>query len=110
MATTIHVEDVFRISGRNIVLTGNVKSDTLSLYMNLNIEGKSFHVEKIEMHHKFVHEAHEGDNIGIFLSNPDYRLFLKLAGHDVTFTNDGTEVTHIDEEEKLKKGFFRKFK
>jgi len=64
--------------------------------MKIGINGKIMTIKSIEMKHKQITEAHEGDNIGFTLHNSDYNLLRSLIGKEVVFADQvSPEVEHI---------------
>ena len=81
---TFFIQDIFRIAGVGIVITGQVKSGTLTMGMKLDI-GKIMEIKSMEMHNMSAREAHEGDNVGIVLSNADFDLIKNYVRKEVKF-------------------------
>jgi translation elongation factor EF-1alpha len=77
MATFL-IEDIFRIKGVGTVLVGKVEEGILRIGMKFNSNGKIMEVKFIEMSHKQVKEANQGDKVGINVRlNKSNESFLK---------------------------------
>lgn len=71
---TLCVEDVFVITGRGVVVVGQVKGDSVMLGDTLNLmsDGVVIHetkVKGIEMNRKLLDVAEPGMNVGLLLSD-----------------------------------------
>ena len=96
MEAKVQIVDVYRITGIGIVPVGKVVEGTLKVGMKIGIDGKIMEIKSIEMHHKQLTEAHEGDNIGFALRNGDYDLLKKIRGKEAVFsTQVSPEIEHI---------------
>jgi translation elongation factor EF-Tu-like GTPase len=66
------VEDVFAIKNRGVVATGRVDSGVLRVGDTVHINGGlGVRVDGIERFKKTLHEATEGDNIGVLFTTID---------------------------------------
>jgi len=83
--TTFFIMDVYRITGVGVVPVGQVKGGILKVGMKLALEGKSMEIKSMQMHHKDIKEAKEGDQVGFALINGDYDLLKKYARKYVDF-------------------------
>lgn len=61
------IEDIFAISGRGTVITGEIESGTVSVDESVTIGGRSFTVTGIEHDHKLVRFASAGMSVGLLL-------------------------------------------
>lgn len=107
METRFFVQHVFRISGVGPVPVGNVVEGSLRPGMKLVIEGKTMSIGSLEMRHKEVQEARQGDNVGIKLIDGDYDLLKKVKRQEVVFSDDGSALTQVTLKPKEKKGFLK---
>ncbi len=82
---TFFIVDVYRITGVGVVPVGQVKGGILKVGMKLALEGKIMEIKNMQMHHKDITEAKEGDQIGFSLVNGDYDLLKKYARKCVDF-------------------------
>jgi translation elongation factor EF-Tu-like GTPase len=68
------IEDVFHIAGRGVVVTGrvnkgSVRKGDLLYFKNSMGEKREVKVNGIEIFKKILEEAHQGDNVGLLISN-----------------------------------------
>ena len=68
------IEDAFHIAGRGVIVTGKVNKGTIRIgdllyFKNAMGEKKEVKVNGIEMFRKILEEAHQGDNVGVLISN-----------------------------------------
>jgi len=97
MPVSILIENVFKIAGVGTILVGNIKSGTLRVGMKLNIKENIVSVKSMEMHHKQIQDAHEGEDIGFSLSGGDYDTLKSFIRNDLLFSEDGDVLTKINE-------------
>jgi len=68
------IEDVFHIAGRGVVVTGrvnkgSVRTGDLLYFKNTMGEKREVKVNGIEMFKKILQEAHQGETVGLLISN-----------------------------------------
>lgn len=80
-------EDVFRIEGRGVVLTGQVLEGQVNIGSTLMLEGRRYKVSDIEMFNKKQTTATVGQNVGILLTGADLERdhLKKIKGQTLTF-------------------------
>jgi len=59
------VHDFFAISGKGTVAVGDVKSGGVAVGFKTNIGGKNFTIKEIEIQHKQMDSAKQGDFVGV---------------------------------------------
>jgi translation elongation factor EF-Tu-like GTPase len=59
------IQDVYNITGIGPIPVGKVEDGVLRVGMKTTIQGKTFEVKTLEMHHEQVQEAKVGDSVGM---------------------------------------------
>lgn len=62
---TLFIQDVYKIAGIGIVPVGKVEKGTIRVGMRTTLEGKTFEIKSIEIHHMQMTVVNQGDNVGI---------------------------------------------
>ncbi len=107
MTARVLIDDVYRLTGVGPVPVGLVKEGVLKIGMDLEIEGTIMTVKSIEMHHKQIQEAKEGDDIGMTLANADYNLLKGKIRTEAFFSGEGViSQTPIEPETTKPEGAF----
>lgn len=79
------LERVYLLAGLGMVLVGQVQSGRLKPGMKLDISGKIMEIKSMEIQHKQISEASEGDKISIHLHKGDYNLLKNFRNRILEF-------------------------
>ena len=86
------IEDVFTIAGRGTVVTGFVKSGTISVGETVIVNNRTFTVAGLEQFHKLINIASEGMAIGMLIKDATKHdvmvgdsVYKKIANHGAAF-------------------------
>ena len=72
------VEDVFKIMGKGIVVTGAIESGSVEVGEDIKIDGmNTVTVSGIESFRKQLSEAHHGQSVGLLIAGVDKDMFSK---------------------------------
>jgi len=111
MQTVFFIQDVYNITGIGAIPVGNIKSGKLIVGMTVTINGKAMTLKSIEKNHTQFKEAHAGDNVGITLSDADYKTLKAVSRSDIIFVGDDNMMVNEQKPEPIHpKGIFDSIK